>query len=182
MSKPVKDLIIAEYRKRFAGVTGAVVVEIRGLDASANNRMRTKFRAGGVHVTVVKNDLARKAFADGPLATLDAALAGPSAVVYAGERSVVDVARDLVKFATEVKEMELKAACLDGIFFAGKEGVQRLSKFPTREEAQAKVVSLLLSPARKVVGCAVSPGSRILGIVKEVESRLEKGEAIARIA
>jgi large subunit ribosomal protein L10 len=181
MSKPVKDMIIAEYRKRFTGVTGAVVVEVRGLDAAANNRMRNRFREGGVRVTVLKNDLARKAFAGGPLASLDPALAGPNALVYS-DRSVVDVARELVKFATEVKEMELKAACLDGIFFEGKAGVERLSKFPTREEAQAKVVTLVLSPARKVVGCVVSPGSRILGIVKAVESRLEKGEAIAKIA
>ena len=78
--------------------------------------------------------------------------------------------------------MELKAACLDGIFFAGKEGVLRLSKFPTREEAQAKVVTLVLSPARKVVGCVVSPGSRILGVVKALEKKLEQGEAVARIA
>lgn len=181
MSKPVKDMIIAEYRKRFDGVTGAVVVEIRGLDAAANNRMRNRFRAGGVRVTVLKNDLARQAFAGGPLASLDPALAGPNALVYS-DRSVVDVARELVKFATEVKEMELKAACLDGIFFAGKDGVERLSKFPTREEAQAKVVTLVLSPARKVVGCVVSPGSRILGVVKALEKKLEQGEAVARIA
>jgi len=181
MSKPVKDMIIAEYRTRFTGVTGAVVVEVRGLDAAANNRMRNKFREGGVRVTVLKNDLARKAFAGGPLAALDPALSGPNALVYS-DRSVVDVARELVKFATAVKEMELKAACLDGVFFSGKEGVERLSKFPTREEAQAKVVTLVLSPARKVVGCVASPGSRILGIVKAVESRLEKGEAIAKIA
>lgn len=181
MSKPVKDMIIAEYRTRFTGVTGAVVVEVRGLDAAANNRMRNRLRAGGVRVTVLKNDLARQAFADGPLAALDPALSGPNALVYS-DRSVVDVAREIVKFATEAKEMELKAACLDGVFFPGKAGVERLSRFPTREEAQAKIITLALSPARKVVGCVVSPGSRILGVVKALEKKLEKGEAIARIA
>ena len=40
MSKPVKDMIASEYTRRFEGVTGAVVVEIRGLDAKATTSMR----------------------------------------------------------------------------------------------------------------------------------------------
>lgn len=180
MSKPIKDLIIAEYRKRFTGVNDGIVVEIRGMEATANNRMRTNFRKNGVRVTVLKNSLAKKAFGDGPLAPLHKALSGPTALVY-GDKSVVDIARELITFATANKEVELKAAVLDGEYFDGKAGVERLSTFPTRAEAQAKVVTLVLSPARKVVGCAVAPGSRLLGIVKEIESRLEKGEAIAKV-
>ena len=60
--------------------------------------------------------------------------------------------------------------------------MKRLSEFPTREEAQAKVVQLILSPASKVVGAAKSPGAKLLGIVKEIQERLEKGETIAKTA
>ena len=40
MSKPVKEMIIEEYRRRFDGVSGGVLVHIRGMDAIANNSMR----------------------------------------------------------------------------------------------------------------------------------------------
>lgn len=178
MSKPVKNLIIDEYKKRFGDVQGGVVVEIRGMEATANNKLRNDLRAKGVRVTVIRNSLARRAFAGGPLEALEKVLKGPNAFVY-GDRSVVDVARDIVELATASKELELKGAILDGELFEGRAGVERLSKMPTRAEAQARIITIALSPAKKVLGCVVSPGSKILGIVKEIESRLEKGETIA---
>ncbi|MSR18005.1 MAG: 50S ribosomal protein L10 [Phycisphaerales bacterium] len=178
MSKPVKDLIVAEYRKRFEGVAGAVLIEVRGMNASANNSMRLKLRKNSVRVTVVKNALARRAFAQTPLESLSAGLVGSTAVVY-GAESVIEVARDLVKIATANDKLELKGACMEGEWYAGKAGVEKLSKFPTRVEAQSQLITLVLSPARKVMGCVKSPESRIMGIVKEIESRLEKGETIS---
>jgi large subunit ribosomal protein L10 len=178
MSKPIKELIIDDYKERFEDVDSALVLDIRGITSNDNNTIRKGLLKKQIRVTVVKNALAKKAFAGTALEAISPALEGPSAVAY-GE-SVVDVARELMEWARKVKQLSLKGAVLDGIYFSGAEGVKRLSQFPTREEAQAKVVTLVLSPARKVVGCVVSPGSKILGIVKEIQTRLEKGEAIAQ--
>jgi len=180
MSKPVKEMIISEYRKRFGDVQGGIVVEFRGLEATNNNRLRTSFRENGVRVTVLKNNLARKAFEGGPLEKLTKSLAGPSALIY-GSGSVIDVAREVMKAALTMRELELKAAVLDGELFEGAAGVDRLSKFPTRDEAIAKVVSIVLAPAGKVVATAKAPGSKILGIINEIKERLEKGETIAAV-
>ena len=75
----------------------------------------------------------------------------------------------------------MKAALLDGEFFEGPQGVKRLSGFPTRDEAQANVVSLLLSPYKNVVGAASSPGSNVLGVIKTLQEKLESGEEIAKV-
>jgi large subunit ribosomal protein L10 len=125
MSKPVKDMMVAEYRRRFSDVDSAVVVEIRGLDAEGTAALRGGLREKTIRVSIVKNTLARKAFAGTPLEALDPALKGPSALVYGGA-SVVDVARELVAKIKKVKQLELKAACLDGILYEGVEGVTRL--------------------------------------------------------
>lgn len=180
MSKPVKEMIIDDYRKRFEGLDGALVVDIRGMTANDNNSLRKNLMQKQIRVTVIKNTLAKKAFDGTSLAPLDAALEGPSALAY-GAETVVDVARELVEWAKKVKQLTLKGAVLDGQFFEGEEGVKRLSQFPTREEAQARVVQLVLSPAGNLVRAATSPGSNILGIVKEIQERLEKGETIAKV-
>ena len=181
MSKPVKNMIVKEYRNRFSGVEGAVLVEIRGLDAHATNKMRNDFARKSVKVAVVKNTLAREAFKGGALEQLGAHLSGPTALVYSQD-SVIDLARDLVKWAKGVEKFVFKAAILEGVVYEGPAGVHKLSKMPTREEAQANVVTLVLSPARNLMGAVKGPGGRVMGIVKEVESRLEKGETITAIA
>jgi large subunit ribosomal protein L10 len=181
MSKPIKDLMTADYKKRFDKLDGALLVDIRGVSSNDCNSLRAGLRTKQIKVTVVKNTLAKKAFSGTALQGLDKALEGPSALAF-GAESVVDVARELVKWARKFKQLTLKGAVLDGQLFEGDAGVKRLSLFPTKDEAQAQVVTLILSPARKVVGAAVGPGSKLLGIVKEIQTRLEDGKAIARTA
>ncbi len=95
MSKPVKEMIVADYKQRFGDIDNALVIEIRGMDANQNNAMRLDLGEKDIRVTIVKNSLARKAFAGTALEFLHPALQGPSALAYGGE-SVVDVARALV--------------------------------------------------------------------------------------
>ncbi len=181
MSKPVKDMIVAQYKRRFADVENAVLVNIRGIGANDNNRLRLGLMAKEINVTVVSNTLARRAFRETSLEALDPMLTGPSALVYGGN-SVVEVARELIDLAKQFDKMELKGAVLDGTQFLGPEEVKRLSKFPTREEAQAELITLILSPARKLVGAVKGPGGRLMGIVKAIEEKLEQGEAIEKSA
>ena len=94
---------------------------------------------------------------------------------------MVDVARELVEWAKKVENLDLKGAILDGEYFDGESGVKRLSTFPTREEAQSKVVQIVLAPGAALVGAALGPGGRVMGVVKEVQERLEKGQAIGTV-
>ena len=179
MSKPVKELITTSYKQRFGELEGAVIIDIRGIDANKNNAFRLDLQEKDIRITVLKNTLAREALNSTSLELLNQAIVGPSALAY-GAESVVNVARELVSWARKISDLELKGAVLDGEYFDGDAGVKRLGNFPTREEAQAKVVQLILSPAGNVVSGATSPGSNILGIVKEIRERLEKGETIAK--
>lgn len=180
MSKPIKELIIEDYRKRFNDLDGALILDIRGMTANDNNDLRLDLQKKKIRVTVIKNTLAKKAIAGTSLENLGAGLEGPSARAY-GAESVVDVARELVDWAKKLKQLTLKGAVLDGTYYPGEKGVKQLSSFPTREEAQATIVQLVLSPGGGVVGAATAPGANIMGIVKEIQERLEKGQAIAKV-
>ncbi len=43
------------------------------------------------------------------------------------------------------------------------------------------MVTLVVSPAKKIMGQIKGPGSNIAGIIKAIETKLEKGEAIAPV-
>ena len=181
MSKPVKEMIVADYRKRFEGLKNALMIDIRGVEANTNNELRIDLLQQDIQITVLKNSFAKTAFAGTDLEVFSSTLEGPSAIVCGGE-SAVDIARALVSWAKKIKNLELKAAILDGELFEGADGVKRLSDYPTKDEAQATVVQLVLSPAGNVIKAATSPGSNLLSIVKEIESRLEEGNTIEKIA
>lgn len=180
MSKTVKKLLTDVYMDQFSGMTQAMLVDIRGIEANDNNALRGGLAEKQIKITVVKNALAKSAFAGTDLEPLNDMIDGPSALVYGGE-SVVNVAREMIDWAKKLENLELKGAVLDGIVF-GPEDITKLSKYPTREEAQAEVVQLLLSPAKNLAGAIKSPGSKIASILKTIEEKLEAGESISKVA
>ena len=180
MSKAVKDMIVNDYRAKFGDHTDAVVITLRGVDANTNNKLRTDLQKKDIHLTMVRNALFLRAFEGTGLTALEPVLSGSNVLAY-GCESVVEVAREIVDMVKELPDVELKGAVLDGTLFSGEDGVKALSKFPTRDEAIGQAVTLILSPARKLVGQVKGPGGRLLGIVKAIEEKLEKGEAIAKV-
>lgn len=181
MSKPVKNLIVDSYKKRFEGLSGGVLIDIRGIKSNDTNELRANLAGKQMKITIVKNSLAKKAFEDGELAPLNDMLDGPSAVVYpvSEDASVVGVARELIDTAKKLKDLEFRGALMEGIVFGPKE-IEALSKYPTKDEAQAQVVQILLTPAQNLVGAVTGPGKKIASILKTVQEKLESGEEIKK--
>ena len=185
MSKAIKSMIMRDYKARIAKGAeqwpDAMVLSIRGVKAVDTTRLRHTLAKKNIKITVVQNALARKMFQGTNLAALNDLLTGASALAYGGS-SVVEVAREVVALIAKMPLVELKGAILDGTVYKGKKGVEELSKFPTREEAIAKVVTLVVSPARNVMGQVKGPGSKVAGLIKAIEEKLEKGETISKAA
>jgi len=176
VSKPVKNLIVESYRHRFAEVTGAVVVSLRGIDANTNNDLRGTLAGKNMRVTVVKNGLARRAWSGTAIEQLSEVLNGPSALVYGGE-TVVDIARELVSQAKQISELQFRGALMEGQLF-GPDQLVNLSKYPTRDEAQAQALQIILSPGQSMASAALGPGRHIASLVKAIEEKLEHGDQI----
>lgn len=181
MSKTVKEMIIRDYKSRLEGVNDATLISIRGVKAIDTTKLRGVLRKKQVKITVVRNNLAKKALEGSGLAPLFPMLDGNNAFVYGGQ-SVVEVARELTKVLAEMPGLELKGAVLDGTLFSGEKGVKELSKFPTREEALGQTVSLLYGPGKKLAAQIKGPGANLAGIIKAIETKQEKGETIAKVA
>ncbi len=180
MSKPVKEMMVRDYIERIGEAEDALVIGLRGISSNDTNSIRSGLAKKEIRVTIMRNKLFGQAFGETPLAPLSEVMSGASALAY-GAESVVDVAREIVGLLKEFPDIELKGAVLDGMLFEGEAGVKELSKFPTRDEAIAQAVTLILSPARNLVGAVQGPGSGLVGIIKSIEEKLEKGEAIAKL-
>ena len=180
MSRNVKDLILNDYKSLFKGHDDALLVSIRGIDANSNTTIRRTLRSKDIRLTIIRNALARRAFEGTGLEGLCPLLSGANALAY-GAESAVQIAREIVDLLKDFPGIELKGAVLDGQVFVGDAGVKELSRYPTRDEAIANTVTLVLSPARNLMGQVKGPGAGIAGIIKTIEEKLEKGEQIARV-
>lgn len=184
MSKTMKTMIMRDYKARIAAGTeqfpDAMLISIRGMKGVDTTKLRHTLAKKSIKITVVRNALARKTFDGSALGAFADLLSGANALAY-GAGSVVEVAREVVALAAKMPTLELKAAVLDGTLYAGKAGVVELSKFPTRVEAIAEAVTLVVSPARKLMGQVQGPGRKVGGLIKAIEAKLEKGEAIAKV-
>lgn len=171
MSKPVKSLESAEIKKRCAGVDSACVIDISGLDAINTNVMRGALKKLNISMHVLKNSMARRALGDSPLQPLAQTLAGPCALVY-GEPAIMDIAKELSRWAQEHKAITLKNAIMEGD--SDLLTVADLSKMKNRTDLIADIALAVAGPGRSIAGQLLAPAGSIAGCLKTL---IEKKEA-----
>lgn len=172
MSKLVKDLITKELSNRLKDLDGVAVINPRGIDATKNNQIRRRLHAKGLRMMVVKNTLARRATEDSRLKGFDKLLDGPSAVIYGtADASIPSIARVVLDEKKADDKIELRGVFFDGEVYVGDKGVERVSKFPTREEAIGQIVSAILGPGAKLAAALKGPGSTLGGILKTIQDK-----------
>lgn len=187
MSKTIKNMIIRDYKARLAPKddkfdSDAMVIGMRGLTGIQTTKLRHDLAGKKIRVVVVRNALARGVIKGTRLELLADLLSGSSALAFstAKDVTVIEVARELVSAAKAAPKLELKGAVLDGTLFSGKQAVEELSKFPTRDEALSNLVAALLGPGKKLGAQLKGPGGGVGGAIKAIEEKLEKGEAIGK--
>jgi large subunit ribosomal protein L10 len=168
MSKPVKELVTNELRTKYSGVTSACVVDLTGLNVQAQEKLRRNLRSKSAKLEIVKNSLARRAFAGGPLEPLSKSLEGPCALVVSRE-SLIDVARLLMDAAKEFNKLKLKTAIFDGD--PSLMTVEELSRMKGKRELLGEVAMLISSPGRALAGCLQGPGGKIAGCLKTMANK-----------
>ncbi len=172
MSKRVKDFITNEVRARYDGIDSAVLVDPTGVDAVTNNQMRGDLRSKSVRLEVVKNSLARRAFAGGPLERMGALLVGPNALVTGGD-SIVDAAKAIAEWSKKTGLFEIRGAMVEGeLLDAG--AAKALAVMPGRRELQQEVLALACAPGRRLCGALLGPGGLIAGCIKAISEKQEQ--------
>jgi len=172
MSRRVKGLTTEELRSRYEGVDSVLLVDPTGIDANTNNAMRGDLRDKSVRLEVVKNSLARRAFAGGPLEPMGPLLEGSNALVTGGD-SIVDAAKAVAAWGKKVGLLKFRGAVVEGEVL-GADEASELAKLPGRRELHQQVVGLSLSPGARLVGAVVGPGGVIAGCLQAI---IDKAEA-----
>ena len=174
MSKYVKNLITDHLRERLSGVNDALLVSVIGLDANADNRLRTELQAKDMNLMVVKNSLAARATAGTPLSAMFEGLTGTAAVCWGGE-DVVSLAKEVTRLAKNEQYAAFapRGGMMDGQRLSGAQ-VAEVSGWPNRREQLSILLGQILSPGANLVGQLMGPSGVLAG---QIHRQAEEEEA-----
>ena len=144
-----KKAIVAEVNETAAQALSLVIADARGVDVTDMNALRAKARAENVQLRVVRNTLAKRAFAETDYACVEEVLVGPSLFAFSMEDPGA-AARLFKDFAKDNEEFEVKALSVSGQLL-DKSQIDVLAKLPTRDQALGMLASVTLAPVTKMV-------------------------------
>jgi len=169
MSKLIKQMEMDALKGTLKEVRDLVLVNIVGLNAIDENKVRLGLRKKGIRLHKVKNSLARRVFGELGL-TIDKGWEGSTTLAW-GAGSVAELSKEIEGVAKKhEKFVKVKGAVADGQQIAFDTAL----KMPTRIEAIGQVLTLALSPARRIAGALLGPAGYVAGQVKQVSEKKEE--------
>ena len=167
-----KEATIEELREKIASAKNLFFTNYQGLTVSEISKLRNELRKDGSTYGVVKNTLFKRAAGEELASQLDAILAGPTGVVFAGEDPVAP-AKAIKTFSDQTKPVDVKAAYIDGKL-VDKAQVLALAALPPKIELLARLVGSLKSP---LTGLVMVLSGNQSGLVRVLNAIREKKTA-----
>ena len=167
-----KKAIVAEVNETAAQALSLVIADARGVDVTDMNALRAKARAENVQLRVVRNTLAKRAFAETDYACVEEVLVGPSLFAFSMEDPGA-AARLFKDFAKENEEFEVKALSVSGQLLPSEQ-IDTLAKLPTLHQALGMLAGVTLAPVTKLVRTLNEVPTKVTRVVAAVKTQKEE--------
>ena len=158
MNKTKKKAYVEEMKSFFTKTSSIFVTHYQGLTVSQLDDLRKKMREHGIKFKITKNRITKLALEKTKCKNISKLFSGPTAVALSED--AITSAKILSKFSKENENLKILGGIMgkDILDFAG---VQNVATLPTLDEARAKIVGLLRSPAQKITSILLAPASKI---------------------
>lgn len=147
MPSQVKVDLVAELQEQMKQSASIVMADYRGLTVAEMTDLRSQLREKGAQIRVIKNRLAKIAFADAGLPVPEEHLQGPSAFTFSHDDPITGP-KVLSEYAKKNEKLEIKCGLFEGEII-DTAAVTALASMPSREELLGRLVGDLMSPVTK---------------------------------
>ena len=163
MNKEQKKNYITEMTNQFENSKAIMVTHYQGLTMTQLDELRSKMREHDIIFKITKNRITKLALEKTKCKDLSNLFTGPTAIAFSED--AIRSAKILTKFAKSHTKLKIVAGFMDGKVLDQKE-VAIIATLPSLEEARAKIVGILASPAQKLVSILLAPGSKIANLAR----------------
>jgi len=158
MNKDQKKNYISEMSAQFDKSEAVIVTHYQGLTVSQLDDLRNRMREHGIKFKITKNRITKLALEKTKMKDISNLFSGPTAVAISED--AITSAKILTKFSKENENLKILGGIM-GSDVLDVAGVQNVATLPTLDEARAKIVGILRSPAQKIASILLAPASKI---------------------
>ncbi len=158
MDKVKKQEYIEKMSSQFDKSDAIIVTHYQGLTMQQLDDLRNRMREHGIQFKITKNRITKLALQKTRCKDLSNLFTGPTAVALSED--AITSAKILTKFSKENSNLKILGGIM-GTDILDVAGVQNVATLPTLDEARAKIVGILRSPAQKIASILLAPASKI---------------------
>jgi large subunit ribosomal protein L10 len=158
MDKEKKQNYISEMTTQFDKSEAVIVTHYKGLTVNQLDELRAKMREHGIIFKVTKNRITKLALEKTRCKDLSDLFTGPTAVALS--QDAITSAKILTNFSKENSNLKILGGIM-GNDILDVAGVKNVATLPSLDEARAKIVGILRSPAQKIASILLAPASKI---------------------
>ena len=163
MYKDQKKLYIKDMASKFDTTEAVIVTHYQGLTVTQLDDLRKKMREHGIKFKITNNRITKLALEKTKCKELSELFSGPTAVALSED--AITSAKILTKFSKENENLKILGGIM-GTDILDVAGVKNVATLPSLEEARAKIVGILASPAQKFLSILLAPGSKIAKLAR----------------
>ena len=138
--------------------SSVLITHYQGLSVKQIDELRSEMRKHGILFKITKNRITKLALEGSKFKKLENLFSGPTAVAFSED--AITTAKVLTKFAKKNSNLKILGGIMDQEPLSVEE-VQKIATLPTLDEARAKIVGILTTPAQKIVSILLAPASKI---------------------
>ncbi len=161
-----KKAIVEEVANIAAKAQSAIAADYRGLSVAEMTELRSKARAQGVNIRVVRNTLARRALENTEFSCMRDDLVGPLILAFSIDEPA-SAARVINDFTKEHENLEVKIIALGGKLLDPRD-IKALAKMPTRDEAISQLMAVMKAPIEKMAQTMAEPTAKLVRTIAAV--------------
>ena len=171
MNKEQKKNYIEEITTKFETSESVLVTHYQGLTMSQLDKLRALMREHGIQFKITKNRITKLALEKTKCKDLTNLFTGPTAVAF-GKDAIIS-ARILHKFSKDNEKLKILGGIM-GNEVLDQAGVQNVANLPTLDEARAKIVGILATPASKFVSILLARSEKMSNLAAENSEKQPK--------
>ena len=171
MERKTKEGVVNELGSKLKQANAVFLAEYSGMNVAQMTRVRRELEQAGAEFKVTKNTLLRLAASGTDAEALRDQFTGPNAVICSYTDPAA-VARLLSSIAKEIPFLKVKSGVF-GRQRLGPDDLVRLATLPSREVLLGKLLGLMKSPPRRLVGVLAANLNRLMWTLNAIKSQKE---------